>query len=150
MGDLGREEAGAEIVKARTDNREYRRIVLKNSLEVLLISDPETDKCAASMDVRVGSFNDPDGLEGLAHFLEHMLFYASEKYPDEESYSKYISEHGGCTNAFTSDENTNYHFDVNTENFEEALDRVAVKVKPPSRDITHEPHAVEPLLEFIA
>jgi len=33
-----------EILKPRTDKREYRRIVLKNSLEVLLISDPETDK----------------------------------------------------------------------------------------------------------
>ncbi|XP_058205100.1 insulin-degrading enzyme-like 1, peroxisomal isoform X2 [Rhododendron vialii] len=54
-----------------------------------------------------------------------MLFYASEKYPDEDSYSKYISEHGGYTNAFTSNENTNYNFDVNAENFEEALDRFA-------------------------
>ncbi|KAI8562238.1 hypothetical protein RHMOL_Rhmol03G0019100 [Rhododendron molle] len=125
MGGLGKEEAAVEILKARTDKREYRRIVLKNSLEVLLISDPETDKCAASMNVRVGSFSEPDGLEGLAHFLEHMLFYASEKYPDEDSYSKYISEHGGYTNAFTSDENTNYNFDVNAENFEEALDRFA-------------------------
>lgn len=33
-----------EIVKPRTDKREYRRIVLPNSLEALLISDPETDK----------------------------------------------------------------------------------------------------------
>ena len=37
-------DKGGEIVKARTDEREYRRIVLKNSLEVLLISDAETDK----------------------------------------------------------------------------------------------------------
>ncbi|KAK7830471.1 insulin-degrading enzyme-like 1 [Quercus suber] len=109
---VGKEEA--EIVKARTDTREYRRIVLHNSLQ-----------CAASMSVSVGSFSDPQGLEGLAHFLEHMLFYASEKYPLEDSYSKYITEHGGCTNAFTSSENTNYYFDVNTDGFEEALDRFA-------------------------
>ncbi|KAG2687116.1 hypothetical protein I3843_09G037900 [Carya illinoinensis] len=115
----------AEIVQARTDKREYRRIVLKNSLEALLISDPDTDKCAATMDVGVGSFSDPEGLEGLAHFLEHMLFYASEKYPLEDSYSKYIIEHGGRTNAFTASEHTNYHFDVNTDCFEEALDRFA-------------------------
>ncbi|GLT29358.1 hypothetical protein SLA2020_042300 [Shorea laevis] len=114
-----------EILKPRTDKREYRRIVLKNSLQVLLISDPETDKCAAAMDVGVGSFSDPDGLEGLAHFLEHMLFYASEKYPLEDSYSKYIAEHGGSTNAFTASESTNFHFDVNTDGFEEALDRFA-------------------------
>ncbi|XP_021623125.1 insulin-degrading enzyme-like 1, peroxisomal isoform X2 [Manihot esculenta] len=114
-----------EILKPRTDKRDYRRIVLKNSLQVLLISDPETDKCAASMNVSVGSFSDPVGLEGLAHFLEHMLFYASEKYPLEDSYSKYITEHGGITNAFTSSEHTNYHFDVNADCFEDALDRFA-------------------------
>ncbi|KAM7524511.1 hypothetical protein LguiA_014413 [Lonicera macranthoides] len=116
---------GVEILKPRTDEREYRSIVLHNSLQVLLISDPDTDKCAASMDVGVGSFSDPQGLEGLAHFLEHMLFYASEKYPIEDSYSKYITEHGGSMNAFTSSEHTNYHFDVNTDCFDEALDRFA-------------------------
>ncbi|EYU18739.1 hypothetical protein ABFS82_10G164400 [Erythranthe guttata] len=115
----------AEIIKPRNDKREYRRIVLPNNLQVLLISDPETDKCSTSMDVRVGSFSDPDGLEGLAHFLEHMLFYASEKYPLEDSYSKYITEHGGSTNAFTASEHTNYYFDVNPDCFEEALDRFA-------------------------
>ncbi|XWS66351.1 hypothetical protein CRYUN_Cryun05aG0191800 [Craigia yunnanensis] len=114
-----------EIIKPITDKREYRRIVLSNSLQVLLISDPDTDKCAASMNVGVGSFCDPVGLEGLAHFLEHMLFYASEKYPLEDSYSKYITEHGGSTNAFTASEQTNYYFDVNTDCFEEALDRFA-------------------------
>ncbi|KAF7847947.1 hypothetical protein BT93_L2425 [Corymbia citriodora subsp. variegata] len=120
---VGRE--GVEIVKPRSDKREYRRIVLQNSLEVLLISDPDTDKCAASMDVGVGSFCDPEGLDGLAHFLEHMLFYASEKYPVEDSYRKFITEHGGRTNAFTAPRHTNYHFDVNVDSFEEALDRFA-------------------------
>ncbi|XP_021283487.1 insulin-degrading enzyme-like 1, peroxisomal [Herrania umbratica] len=120
---VGKEDV--EIIKPRTDKREYRRIVLRNSLQVLLVSDPDTDKCAASMSVGVGSFCDPVGLEGLAHFLEHMLFYASEKYPLEDSYSKYITEHGGSTNAFTASEQTNYYFDVNTDCFEEALDRFA-------------------------
>ncbi|XP_004493495.1 insulin-degrading enzyme-like 1, peroxisomal isoform X1 [Cicer arietinum] len=120
---VGKEDV--EIVKARTDKRNYKRILLRNSLQVLLISDPDTDKCAASMNVDVGYFSDPAGLEGLAHFLEHMLFYASEKYPVEDSYSKYITEHGGSTNAFTSSENTNYFFDVNADGFEEALDRFA-------------------------
>ncbi|XP_012466863.1 insulin-degrading enzyme-like 1, peroxisomal isoform X4 [Gossypium raimondii] len=120
---VGREDV--EILKPRIDKREYRRIVLRNSLQVLLISDPDTDKCAASMNVGVGSFCDPVGLDGLAHFLEHMLFYASEKYPLEDSYSKYITEHGGSRNAFTDYEMTNYFFDVNTDCFEEALDRFA-------------------------
>ncbi|XP_022982829.1 insulin-degrading enzyme-like 1, peroxisomal [Cucurbita maxima] len=122
---VGKEQVTHDIVKPRTDKREYRRIVLRNSLEVLLVSDPDTDKSAASMTVNVGSFSDPEGLEGLAHFLEHMLFYASEKYPLEDSYSKYITEHGGSMNAFTASEQTNYYFEVNVDCFEEALDRFA-------------------------
>ncbi|KAK7244519.1 hypothetical protein RIF29_39342 [Crotalaria pallida] len=119
------EEVEVEITKGRNDKRHYKRIILPNSLQVLLIIDPDTDKCAASMNVGVGSFSDPSDLPGLAHFLEHMLFYKSEKYPIEDSYSKYITEHGGSTNAFTASEQTNYYFDVNTDGFEEALDRFA-------------------------
>ncbi|KAM0027550.1 putative insulysin [Helianthus debilis subsp. tardiflorus] len=119
------EEVTVEMIKPRNDTRNYKRIILPNSLQVLLISDPDTDKCAASMNVGVGSFSDPDGLEGIAHFLEHMLFYASEKYPLEDSYSTYISENGGRTNAYTSSEHTNYFFDVNADGFDEALDRFA-------------------------
>ncbi|CAK7342588.1 unnamed protein product [Dovyalis caffra] len=114
---VGKGETEMEIVKARTDKREYKRVVLRNCLQVLL--------CAASMNVSVGYFSDPVGLEGLAHFLEHMLFYASEKYPLEDSYSKYITEHGGSMNAFTTSDHTNFYFDVNSDCFEDALDRFA-------------------------
>lgn len=69
--------------------------------------------------------SDPEDVPGLAHFLEHMLFYSSEKYPEEDAYSKYIAEKGGSTNAYTANESTNYHFDVNWESLEEALDRFA-------------------------
>jgi len=33
-----------EFIRARSDKREYRRVVLANALEILLISDPDTDK----------------------------------------------------------------------------------------------------------
>ena len=42
------------------------------------------------LQVRVGSLSDPKDLPGLAHFLEHMLFYSNEKYPEEDAYSKFI------------------------------------------------------------
>ena len=60
------------------DSRDYRVLTLENGLNVLLVSDPEADKAAASMNVRVGSAQDPDDLKGLAHFLEHMLFLGTE------------------------------------------------------------------------
>ena len=79
----------------------------------------------ASLAVSVGSFSDPPHLPGLAHFLEHMLFLGTEKYPDENSYSAFLSEHGGASNAFTGAEQTNYHFEVESSPgvLQEALDR---------------------------
>ncbi|CAI5471466.1 unnamed protein product [Closterium sp. Yama58-4] len=116
---------GSGILIPRCDQRQYEALELPNGLTVLLISDPETDKAAAAMDVGVGSLSDPDDAPGLAHFLEHMLFYASEKYPIEDSYSDFLNKHSGRSNAYTAAENTNYQFDVAAEFLDEALDRFA-------------------------
>ena len=52
-----------------------------------------------------------------------MLFLGTEKYPDENSYSAFLNDHGGMSNAYTDMENTNYYFDVGHDHLEEALDR---------------------------
>jgi len=41
--------------------------------------------------VRAGWLSDPPGLPGLAHFTEHLLFFASDKYPEEDEYSKFLA-----------------------------------------------------------
>ena len=106
-----------------TDTREYRHITLGNKLEALLISDASADKSAAAMDVRVGSLFDPPQLQGLAHFLEHMLFLGTDKYPSEDEYQSYLARHGGMSNAFTADNHTCYFFNIAPEHLEGALDR---------------------------
>src|SRR5690606_13984295 len=73
----------------------------------------------------IGSFHDPENIPGLAHFLEHLLFMGTEKYPEENDYAKFLNEHGGSSNAFTASEHTNYFFDVNCAHLEGALDRFA-------------------------
>ncbi|CAH2062107.1 unnamed protein product, partial [Iphiclides podalirius] len=111
-----------DIVKSPEDRREYRGLVLTNNLKVLLVSDPTTDKSAAAMDVDVGYLSDPDDLPGLAHFCEHMLFLGTEKYPEENKYNKFLSEHGGSSNASTSSDHTTYYFDVLPQHLSQALD----------------------------
>lgn len=59
--------------------RSGRLIMLENGMEALLISDPTTDKAAAAMDVKVGHLSDPEDLQGLAHFCEHLMFMGTEK-----------------------------------------------------------------------
>ncbi|SCU84320.1 LAFA_0D09318g1_1 [Lachancea sp. 'fantastica'] len=112
-----------EFKKPVLDDRNYRLIELPNKLKALLIQDPETDKSAASLDVNIGSFEDPEELPGLAHFCEHLLFMGSSKFPNENEYSSYLSKHGGGSNAYTSSQNTNYFFQINHENLHGALDR---------------------------
>lgn len=67
------------IIKSERDKRQYRGVELINGLKVLLVSDPTTDISAASMDVHIGSMKDPESLNGLSHFLEHMLFLGTQK-----------------------------------------------------------------------
>lgn len=112
-------------VKSPSDDYQYRLLTLDNEMEVLLISDPDTPKAAASLDVLVGSSDNPPGRAGLAHFLEHMLFLGTDKYPDAAEYERFITEHGGSHNAYTSFENTNYFFDINAPDLPVALDRFA-------------------------
>lgn len=121
----GNELWGVAVHKSPNDQREYQYIELPNQLRVLLISDPEADKAAASMDVGVGSYDDPQQRQGLAHFLEHMLFLGTEKYPTAGEYQAFISSKGGSHNAYTSGEHTNYFFDVESAYLEESLDRFA-------------------------
>jgi insulysin len=113
----------AQVTKSPNDTRNYRALVLDNGMKVLLITDPDADKAAASVDVNAGSNADPENFAGLAHFLEHMLFLGTAKYPEAGEYQEYIAAHGGSHNAYTAYENTNYYFDIDAAYLEPALDR---------------------------
>ena len=88
-----------------------------------MISDPETHESGAALAVGVGSWSDPEDRPGMAHFVEHLLFLGTEKYPEEEGYTRYLDEHGGSRNAFTMADRTVYMFSVNNDGFLGALDR---------------------------
>lgn len=103
--------------------RQMRKLRLSNGLEALLLSDPATPESGASLAVGVGTWDDPKDRPGMAHFVEHLLFLGTEKYPEEEGYSRYLDEHGGTRNAYTMADRTVYMFSVNNNGFLEALDR---------------------------
>ena len=107
------------------DTATYRRLTLDNGLRVILLSDPKLNKSAASLAVAAGSFSDPANRQGLAHFLEHMLFLGTEKYPDEADFGGYLQTNGGYNNAYTAGDHTNFHFEIRHEAFAGALDRFA-------------------------
>ena len=123
--------AAQEPTKSPNDANLYRYLQLDNGLRVLLVSDKSADKAAASLNVAVGSGDDPADREGLSHFLEHMMFLGTEKYPEPGEYQQFIASHGGSHNAFTAFQDTNYFFDIQAEFLEPALDRFAQQFSAP-------------------
>ena len=81
------------VVKSPNDQRDYAHVTLDNGMRVLLISDPDADKSAAALVAFRGSFHDPEDRPGLAHFLEHMLFIGTEKYPEPDGYFAFVQKH---------------------------------------------------------
>ncbi|MXY57703.1 MAG: hypothetical protein F4029_09910 [Gammaproteobacteria bacterium] len=112
-------------VKSPNDEREYRYVVLPNNLRALLIHAPDSDRAAAAVSVARGSDHDPDAHPGLAHFVEHMLFIATEKYPEVDGFTEFVSKHGGSNNAYTAAGHTTYYFTIEPAYLPEAVDRLA-------------------------
>lgn len=105
-----------------TDKKiEYNYIQLENSIKVLMVRDPTSQKSSAALAVKVGAASDPDDKPGLAHFTEHAVFLGSEMYPKENEYKDFLNKHAGTSNAATAMEYTNYKFEVNSNAFSEAL-----------------------------
>ncbi len=122
---LAAQSGAGDIIQSPNDPRSYLAFTLDNGLQVAVISDPSADQAAASLEVGVGSGDDPRHTQGLAHFLEHMLFLGTDRYPDAGAYQAFISQHGGSHNAFTAHDRTNYFFDIDQSQLAPALDRFA-------------------------
>lgn len=127
----------AVIQKSPNDDRSYAAIMLPNNLQVVLVSDPSLENSAASLAVGVGSAQDPEGQQGLAHYLEHMLFLGTTKFPEPDGFMKFTQTNGGMSNAFTAFDKTNYLFQINATKFDEALDRFSDYFKSPTFDANY-------------
>ena len=91
-----------ETVRPNTHER-----VLDNGLKVVVREDHRSPVVVAQVWYRVGGSYEPDGLTGISHVLEHMLFKGTEKYGPKEA-SRIIAENGGRENAFTNRDYTAY------------------------------------------
>ena|GEM_PF-6540899 len=106
-------------------NHKSKIVKLENSIEVLLVEDPKAAKTGISVDVAVGSNANPPDHRGLAHYVEHLLFLGSEKYPTAGEYDAFAQGNGGWSNAYTSASNTNYQLEINNSAIQEGMDRLA-------------------------
>ena len=82
--------------------------VLKNGMKVIVIENKRAPVIAQMVWYNFGSGIEETGKSGLAHFMEHLMFKGTRKFPDSY-YSDYISKIGGSENAFTSYDYTAYY-----------------------------------------
>lgn len=111
-----------KIIIPKFDEREYKRTLLPNLIQTILIHDPKAKTASAALSVGIGSNANPKEINGLAHLLEHMLFLGSSKYPDDSELQNLVELGGGYSNAYTAAEETNYYFVSGGNEFEKALD----------------------------
>ena len=126
-----------EIIKSPNDKQEYRYLELTNGIKVVLVRKSDSDRSAVSIVVAAGSDHDPDDAPGMAHYLEHMLFLGSEKYPEPEGFTEYVEKHGGSYNAYTASDHTAYFFEIDPESLDEGLDRLGQFFVTPLMDETY-------------
>ena len=109
------------IIKSPNDKASYYTNTLPNGIKYLIITDPDADTSACSLDISIGSIHDPPHIPGLAHFLEHTILLGTEKYPSN-AFNEFLSKNSGNSNAYTTMNSTNYHFEIGNDAIEKALD----------------------------
>lgn len=97
---------------------QYKKHILKNGLRVILHQDESTPVVAVNLIYDVGARDEDSNKTGFAHLFEHLMFGGSVNIAD---YDKPLQEVGGTSNAFTSNDITNYYETLPLANLETAL-----------------------------
>jgi predicted Zn-dependent peptidase len=99
----------------------YKRITLENGVRLILVPMPGVESIATSVMVGVGSRFETEKNNGISHFLEHMVFKGTEKFPTTDDVNV-IERIGGLQNAYTDIDITNYHNKVMSDDWKLALE----------------------------
>ncbi|WP_145151630.1 pyrroloquinoline quinone biosynthesis protein PqqF [Pseudomonas oryzihabitans] len=102
----------------------HRRLRLANGLAVALLHDPELPQAAALVRIGAGSHQAPRAFPGLAHFLEHLFFLGSRRYPAADGLMPLVQRLGGELNASTRETTTDFFFALPPEHLAAGLARL--------------------------
>jgi len=95
---------GSHLALASGEVHEY---TLDNGLKLIVKEDHRAPVVVSQVWYKVGASYEHDGITGISHVLEHMMFKGTDKHPAGE-FSRIISENGGSENAFTGQDYTAY------------------------------------------
>ena len=98
-----------------------QKFTLKNGLKVLY-QKTNSNSATVNVLVKTGSNNESNGISGISHFIEHMLFEGTKKRPNSRLIANEIEKLGGIFNAYTSGEVTCYYAKVMNKDIEKAFE----------------------------
>jgi zinc protease len=93
---------------------------LDNGVQVIIDEDHSHPVVSAQVWVKVGSVNEDVRTAGLSHFLEHLIFKGTAKYPGNDI-SIRVETQGGVINAATSKEFTHFYIDIQKSGWKDAV-----------------------------
>ncbi|WP_175653443.1 pyrroloquinoline quinone biosynthesis protein PqqF [Pseudomonas sp. Marseille-P9899] len=108
-----------------------QHLILSNGLRVALRHAPHLKRCAAAVRVHAGSHDAPTEYPGLAHFLEHLFFLGTARFPVEDGLMRFVQRQGGQLNASTRERTTEFFFEVPPAAFPNALERLCEMLANP-------------------
>ena len=98
---------------------------LKNKMRYCI----ENTKCGNNIDillfVNTGSRDEPEKYRGISHYLEHMLFRGTTKYPSDSILTNELYKLGGSFNAFTDYTSTVYEVNVGKKYYEKGIEVIS-------------------------
>lgn len=90
---------------------------LENGLQVVVVTDRRVPVVSHMLWYKVGAADEPEGLSGIAHLLEHLMFKGTKDVPQGE-FSRIVASNGGQENAFTSYDYTAYFQNIAADRLE--------------------------------
>ena len=103
----------------------HKKIILENGLRIILVPQPGNLAVTVSVLVEAGSKYEIKDINGISHFLEHMVFKGTQKRPSALAISSELDGIGASYNAFTSNEHTGYWAKARSNHFDKILDVIS-------------------------
>lgn len=119
----------------------YHKHTLTNGLRVVTVPMPSLESVTVTVWVKTGSRLEDQKINGISHFLEHMVFKGSSKRKTSKEIAEAVDKIGGEFNAATSKEWTNFFIKARKDNLEKAMDVLSDMVLSPllrKKDIERE------------
>jgi len=112
----------------------HKLTTLKNGLKVVTVPMPQVESMTIMVGVGAGSRYENEKNNGIAHFLEHMVFNGTKKWPNKLSIAKALDSIGASYNASTGKEFVNFLVKFNAQHQDLAFDILSDIVLNPKLD----------------